>query len=118
MVFLWAAIAEVCLVGVGVVWLMTSAGAHAGYGRFGSIAVLVLSVLLTAIAMVAAVRSPGIHAATRITLAGILALAAAGVVPLVITDLVAGPGVGLPLALAVAGMEILVVHLIRAGRTI
>lgn len=47
----------------------------------------------------------------------LLTVTACAVVPLVITDLVTGPGVGTLLVLAVAGMEVLAVHLIRAGRS-
>jgi hypothetical protein len=110
----WAAIAEVCLVGVGVVWLVTTAGTHAGYGRIGSIAVVALSVVLTA---VAALSPSGMRRGPRLFIAGFLAVVAGGVVPLAITDLFTGLGVGIPLALAVAGMEVLAVHLIRARTT-
>jgi hypothetical protein len=112
----WAAIAEICLVGAVILWLGTSAGAHAGYGKLGSVALAGLSILVTVVAVVGAFSSSGWRRGSRLAVAGVLAVTAGGVLPLAITGLVtAGAGVGLLLALAVVGMEILAVHLIRAN---
>lgn len=111
----WAAIAEVCLVGVGVVWLTTTAGIHTGYGLTGSIAVLVLAVLLTFVAALVYLSSRAIRRGVRLALAGLLAAATGAVAPLAIVDLWTGSGIYLLLALAVAGMDILAVHLIRTS---
>lgn len=115
----WAAIAEICLVGVIIIWLTSpSAAAHAGYGRAGSITVLAVSVLLTAMGVVVTVSASRLRRGPRLTVAIMLAIVAGGVLPLALTDLVGpgSPGVIVPLSLAVIGMEFVAAFLIRAAR--
>jgi hypothetical protein len=109
----WAGMAEICLAGLILIWSSTSSGAHAGYGQRGSIAVLGLSILLTAVAMVA-LRPAASRRTAQLAVAAVLAVAAGGVLPLAITDLASGRGgVDFPLALAVVGMAVVPAHLIR-----
>lgn len=115
----WAAIAGICLVGVIIMWLISpSAAAHAGYGRAGSITVLALSVLSTAMGVLVAVSESRPRRGLRLAVAITLAVVAGGVIPLALTDLVepGATGVIVPLALAVTGMEFLAVFLVRAAR--
>jgi hypothetical protein len=115
----WAGIAEICLVGVIIIWLISpSAAAHAGYGHTGSITLLALSAVLTATGVVVALSASRLGRGPRLTVAITLAVVAGSVIPLALTDLV-GPGltgVVVPLALAVIGMEFLAVFLIRVAR--
>jgi hypothetical protein len=115
---MWAAIAEVCLVGVGAIWLYTMAGTRAGYGRAGSMTVVGVAIVLTLAGAVAALNSARMRRGAQLALAGGLIVAGGVVVPLVITDVVTGPGVDVPLALAVVGMVVLAVRLIRSGRSL
>jgi hypothetical protein len=114
---MWAVIAEVCLVGVGTIWLYTTAGTRAGYGRIGSVTVVAVAILLTLVAAVVDLNAARIRRAAQLVFAVVLMVVAGVVVPLVITDLVTGPGVDIPLALAVAGMMVLATHLIRTARS-
>src|SRR5437763_6309596 len=99
----WAAIAETCLVGVIIIWLISpSAAAQAGYGRAGSIIVLALSMLFTAMGVVMTLSASRLRRGPRLTVAILLAVVAGGVIPLALTGLVepGATGVIVPLALA------------------
>lgn len=78
---------------------------------------LSLAILLTVVGAVVALWRPRMRRGVQLAVSVLLTVTACAVVPLVITDLVTGPGVGTLLVLAVAGMEVLAVHLIRAGRS-
>lgn len=56
---LWGTLAEICLGGVLLIWLLnTEAGSRALFGSTGSSATLVVAMVLTGVALVTALMSP------------------------------------------------------------
>jgi hypothetical protein len=115
---IWAAIAEVALAGVLLVWLISpAAAATASYGSLLSMSLLVVSMLFTAIGVVV-LMARRLPRSIKLAITLILAATAGGVIPLALSGLLVadGGGYGLLLALAVIGMEFLAVHIPRATR--
>jgi hypothetical protein len=109
----WGAIALVCVVGVLVGWLVSdSAVRTAGYGPAASITVLAASGVSTVAGMLVA---GGIVRTARLPCVIVLAAVAGAVLPLAVVALTNGDGYGIPLVLAVVGMEWLAVSAVRAG---
>lgn len=112
----WAAIAEVGLAGVLMVWLISpSAAETAGYGSPVSIILLVVSMLLTTVGMGVVLVAPRLPRGIKLTMTLLIAVAAGALIPLALTGLVAAGsgGYGLLLLLAVIGMEFLAVSIPR-----
>lgn len=113
----WAAIAEVGLAGVVLLWLISpSAAGTAGYGSPLSMALLFVSMLFTAVGVLVVLVASRLSRGVKLTITLLLAATAGGVIPLAIAGLSAagGGGYGLLLVLAVIGMEFLAVHIPRA----
>ncbi|MGH3811573.1 MAG: hypothetical protein ACRDUV_03820 [Pseudonocardiaceae bacterium] len=113
----WAAIAEVGLAGVLMVWLISpSAAGTAGYGSPLSMILLVVSMLFTAVGMGALVIAPRLPRSVKLAMTLLIAATAGALIPLALTGLFAtgGGGYGLLLVLAVIGMEFLAVTIPRA----
>lgn len=115
----WAAIAEVSLTGVFIIWSISpSAAAHASYGRTGSLTMLAMSMVLTLAGAVTAIMTSQLGKWVRLAVAILVAVTAGGVVPLTLPGLAAPTAPGAagalgPLILAIAGMEFVAAHLIR-----
>jgi hypothetical protein len=113
----WGAIAEVGLAGVALVWLISpSVAGTAGYGYPLSMALLVFSMLFTAVGMAIVLVAPRLSRGVRLAITLLLAVTAGSVIPLAMTGLLAAgsAGYGLLLVLAVIGMELLAVSIPRA----
>lgn len=113
----WAAIAEIGLAGVLMVWLISpSAAGTAGYGRPLSMILLVVSMLFTAVGMGALLVAPRLPRGVKLAMTLLIAAAAGALIPLALTGLFATgiEGYGLLLVLAVIGMEYLAVNIPRA----
>lgn len=114
----WAAIAEVGLAGVVLVWLISpSAAGTAGYGYPLSMALLIFSMLFTAAGIAIVLVTPQLSRGVRLAITMLLAATAGSVIPLALTGLLAAGsgGYGLLLVLAVFGMEFLAVNIPRAA---
>jgi len=114
----WAAIAEVGLAGVLLVWLISpSAAETAGYGSPLSMVLLVVSMLFTTVGMAVVLVAPRLSRSVTLAITLFIAATAGGVIPLAMTGLFAADsgGYGLLLALAVIDMEFLAVHIPRAA---
>jgi hypothetical protein len=112
----WAAIAEVGLAGVLLVWLISPSTVEtAGYGSALSMVLLAVSMLFTAVGMAVVVVAPRLSRGVKLAVTLLIAVTAGGVIPLAMTGLFAADsgGYGLLLALAVIGMEFLAVHIPR-----
>jgi hypothetical protein len=112
----WAVIAEVGLAGVALVWVISpSAAGTAGYGYPLSMALLVVSMLFTAIGMAIVLVAPRLSRGVKLAITLLLAATAGTVIPLAMTGLLAADsgGYGLLLVLAVIGMEFLAVNIPR-----
>lgn len=112
----WAAIAEIGLAGTIYIWsLSASAAVRAGYGRAGSIVLLAVSMLATAIGVAFLLGRSRIGQRQRIMTGVGLAVIAGGVVPLALLDLLTpgSSGIFVPLALAIAGMCFVATSLTR-----
>ena len=115
----WAAIAEVGLAGVILLWLISpSAAGSAGYGSPLSMVLLIVAMLFTAVGGLVVLVISRLSRGVRLAATLLLAAAAGGVIPLAITGLstAGGGGYGLLLILAVIGMEFLAVQIPRAIR--
>lgn len=113
---IWAAIAEIGLAGSIYIWsLSASAAARAGYGRTGSIALLAVSMLATAIGVVLSGERSRVGRRQQVIVGIGLAVVAGCVVPLVLVDLLSpgSNGIFAPLALAIAGMCFVATSLTR-----
>ncbi|MGH4008861.1 MAG: hypothetical protein ACRDTH_12015 [Pseudonocardiaceae bacterium] len=114
----WAAIAEVGLAGVLVVWLISPAAAGtAGYGFPVSMILLVVSILITAVGMGVLRVAPRLPRNIKLAMTLLIAATAGALIPLALTALFAtgSGGYGFLLALAVIGMEYLAVTIPRAA---
>lgn len=115
----WAAIAEVGLGGVLLVWLISpSTAATAGYGSALSMGLLIVSMLFTALGMGIVLFAHQLSRGIKLAITLLIAATAGGVIPLAMTALFAADsaGYGLLLALAVIGMEFLAVQIPRTSR--
>lgn len=98
-------------------WLISpSAAGTAGYGLPLSMALLVVSMLFTAVGVLVVLVAPRLSRSVKLTITLLLAATAGGVIPLAMTGLFAADsgGYGLLLVLAVVGMEFLAVNIPRA----
>ncbi len=112
----WAGIAEIGLGGVINIWSMSAtAAARAGYGRTGSIALLAVSMLATAVGVVLSRERFRIGRRQRIVAGTGLAMIAGCVVPLVLLDLLTpgSSGIFILLAQSIIGMCVVAISLTR-----
>lgn len=112
----WAGIAEIGLAGVIYIWSMhASAAARAGYGRTGSIALLAVSMLATAVGIVLSHERYRIGRRQRIAAGVGLAMIAGCLVPLVLLDVLTpgSDGLFVLLAQSIVGMCFVATSLTR-----
>jgi len=113
----WAAGVEIYLVGVLLGWRVEpSMAVHPGYGALGSVALLVVSMLVTIAGAVAVVDAVPLSRTTRLTIAACLAIVAVGVIPMAVSGFFAPRSDGVLLAASVVGMECLAAYLFHGAR--